>query len=88
MTDEEVQMTLQNVARMLAIIPLERLQQYMADVNSQSSRYHALAPLLDPTGYKAQSFDNYLQNDIAKHLLNAREAIEIREANVARHKRT
>lgn len=88
MNDDDVQMILQNVARTLAFIPLERLKQYMADVDSQSSTYHALAPLLDPTGYRAQSDDNDLQNDIASHLLKAREAIEKREANVARHRRT
>lgn len=84
MTDNEIQTILVNAARMLILLDTNELEQYVQSMERQHSRASTIGAMLDPTAYREaldsgakQDADNQLQ--IAKHLLDARKAIDKRE---------
>lgn len=88
MEDDMIVMVLQQAARMLAMIPTDDLERYVREGDGINSRHEAFAPVLDPGAYldnmrtgKLEDAKN--QGKIARALLEARKAIDVREAFAA-----
>ena len=82
--DEMIIPRLQLVARVLAQIPLDALEQHVREGQESISRADSWGPIIDPTGWlKAQRDgsieDARYQQAIVKYLLEARRQIEQRE---------
>lgn len=86
--NEGIVIILQSIAQTLAMIPLDELEQHVADCRKSLSDADTIGVMLDPTGWqRAQSSgsmeDARQQLHIVEHLLYARQGIEARELFVA-----
>ena len=85
---EDMIAMLQNIVRMLALIPTEALEKHVEDNRSHLGSWDSIGSMIDPTAYRDALHSGRLEDaqnqlEITKYLLLARRSIDVREAFVA-----